>query len=273
MTRTSRSALSLAAVAALLLPAAPLAASAAPPSHTYDAIGDSYAAGSGAPVGAAYPEVLDGRMRIALDDFAAVPGATAGPGPNSLAAQLGALDEDTDLVTLTIGGNDIPWSLTVTQCLLLDDTFCLAQIGVVEQQIQDELPAILDAAYDDVAAAAPNAHIVITGYAHLFSPRFGDYLVPLNDDLTMVMSVAEQHAANYAADLLNQTIAERAAAHGFQFVDVTQRFGNHGGNAPAPWLHGVVLDQIGDSFHPNTQGYRAYGAALTSAISPRDLRG
>lgn len=274
MTRTARTTtLSLVATTALLLPVVPVAATAAPPTYTYDAIGDSYAAGAGAPDGAAYPEVLDGRMRISLDDFAAVPGATAGPGPNSLAAQLGALDADTDLVTLTIGGNDIPWSATVTQCLLLEDAFCLAQIAAVEQRIMEDVPAILDEAYGDVAAAAPNAHIVVTGYAHLFSPQFGDYEVPLNPDFTMVMSVAEQQAANHAADLLNRTIAERATAHGFEFVDVTGRFTDHGSNAPDPWLHGVLIDQVGNSFHPNAQGYRAYAAALTAAISPNDLRG
>lgn len=272
MKPSRRTTTSLAAAVALLLP--PTAtASAAPPSFTYDAIGDSYAAGSGAPDGAAYPQVLDGRMRISLDDFAAVPGATAGPSTNSLASQLSALDADTDLVTLTIGGNDIPWSATVTQCLLLDDAFCLTQIAAVEGQIENQLPAILDSAYADVADAAPHAHIVVTGYAHLFSPRSGDYTVPVNPQVTLRMSVAEQQAANDAADLLNQVIAERADAHGFDFVDITKRFDGHGANAKQPWLHGVLPAAIGDSFHPNARGYRAYATALTADISPKDLRG
>lgn len=167
----------LAATVGLLLPHA-ATATAAPPSFTYDAIGDSYAAGSGAPIDAAYPEVLDGRMRITLEDFAAVPGAKAGPGGNSLESQLDALGKDTDLVTLTIGGNDIPWSQAVLICLALDDPACLTQIAGVEAQIRSALPATLDTAYTDVRAAAPNAHVVVTGYAHLFSPEFGDYAVP-----------------------------------------------------------------------------------------------
>lgn len=167
--------MSLAAAAALLLPLALLTApaSAAPPTYTYDAIGDSYAAGSGALDGAAYPDLLDGRIRMALEDFAAVPGATAGPSANSLQTQLGVLDADTDLVTLTIGGNDIPWGTTVGICLVLPDSQCLGQIGLVEAEIATVLPAILDAAYTEVADAAPSAHVVVTGYAHLFSPEFG----------------------------------------------------------------------------------------------------
>ena len=269
MKPSARTLVSLAAASALLLPLT-AAASAAPRSFTYDAIGDSYAAGSGAPDGAAYPEVLDGRMRITLEDFDAVPGATAGPSGNSLTTQLGALDEDTDLVTLTIGGNDIPWGLTVTKCLLTNDATCLEAIDGVRGLIAATLPATLDTAYAQVRDAAPHAHIVVTGYAHLFSPEFGDYIVP---NTPLLMSVDEQRLANDAADLLNATIADAADRHDFQFVDVTKRFDGHGANAQQPWIHGLLLEATGDSFHPNARGYRAYATALTADISPKDLRG
>lgn len=270
MKRSARTSTSLAAAAALLVPLAPLA-SAAPPSYTYDAIGDSYAAGSGAPEGAAYPEVLDGRMRITLEDFVAEPGATAGPGSNSLTDQLGALDDDTDLVTLTIGGNDIPWTATLLVCLGSDDATCLGAIAGVEAQIGTTLPGILDQAYEAVHEAAPNAHVVVTGYARLFSPRFGDY-VPAELPQAL-MSVTEQEAANGAADKLNATIAERADAHGFEFVDITKRFDGHGANSANPYINPLMLADLGSSFHPNAKGYKTYGAALTSAINPNDLRG
>ncbi|HLS43868.1 MAG TPA: SGNH/GDSL hydrolase family protein [Ornithinicoccus sp.] len=269
MALISRTTLSAAAAAVgLALPVALIgSAVAAPPTVTYDAIGDSYAAGTGALSGEAYPQVLDGRMQIVLDDFAAVPGADT----LDLMEQLADLDEHTDLVTLTIGGNDIPWGATVTQCLLAGDSTCMAAIDAVEAQIVTELPAKLDAAYAAVSEAAPNAHVVVAGYAHLFSPEFGDYTVP---GLPALMSVDEQEAANAAADLLNATIAEAVAEHeNFQFVDVTKRFDGHGANADDPWLHGLQLDNLGISFHPNADGYRAYASTLTSSINPRDLRG
>lgn len=270
MKRSARTSTSLAAAAALLVPLAPLA-SAAPPSYTYDAIGDSYAAGSGAPEGAAYPEVLDGRMRISLEDFVAVPGARAGESGNSVITQLGALDEDTELVTLTIGGNDIPWTATVRGCLTSADDVCLTAISNTEGIITTSLPDILDDAYTQVRDAAPNAHVVVTGYAHLFSPEFGDYAVA--EAPAWVMSVVEQEAANDAADLLNAVIAERADEHGFEFVDVTKRFDGHGVNSSAPFLNPLSFADLGGSFHPNAKGYRAYAAALTAAINPRGLRG
>src|SRR5690606_12647250 len=175
MALISRTTLSAAAAAVgLALPVALIgSAVAAPPTVTYDAIGDSYAAGTGALSGEAYPQVLDGRMQIVLDDFAAVPGADT----LDLMEQSAVLDDDTDLVTLTIGGNDIPWGATVVQCLGAPDTTCLTAIEGVEGLIESTLPAKLDAAYEAVSAAAPNAHVVVAGYAHLFSPEFGDYTV------------------------------------------------------------------------------------------------
>src|SRR5918997_1009661 len=101
--------------------ASPTAFAAPPPEVVYDALGDSYASGYGVPpYGAcgrsqsAYAVQLDGRQRIALDDFVACAGATT----TSMVAggQLAALDADTDLVTLTIGGNDIGWSQAVQAC-------------------------------------------------------------------------------------------------------------------------------------------------------------
>lgn len=256
----------LAALALALPPvAAALPASAAPERVVYDALGDSYAAGYGAgPVTGlcaqsplAHPEVLDGRMRIRLDDLAACSGATAAATQaNNLAPQLAYLDADTDLVTLSIGGNDIGWGTVVGACLYGTDQQCAAALAGATAAVTHLLPGILDAAYTSVAAAAPDAHVVVTGYPRLFSPEYGDYLGA---------SVAEQQAMNDAADLLNAVIAQAAAEHGFQFVDVTSRFEGHGVNSPEPWISPA-------NFHPTAKGQKAYATALTAAINPRDLR-
>lgn len=266
---TSRSRAVCAAVAALAL-LAPVAlggsASAAPPATLeYDALGDSYASGYGVPPytacgrsDAAYAVQLDGRMRIELDDFVACGGATT----TSLVAdgQLEALDEDTDLVTLTIGGNDIGWSQAVGACLGGTDGQCRGMLDVTRSRITTELPGLLDSVYSQVADGAPNAHVVVTGYAHLFSPEYGAFLGA---------SPAEQEALNEGADLLNSVIAETAADHGFELVDVTKRFLGHGVNSPEPWILGPFDP---GRFHPNAAGYEAYTAAVTAAVNPSGLR-
>ena len=233
----------------------------------YDALGDSYASGVGAGDWStadcgrsqtAYAHLLDGRMKVHLEHFVACGGATT----TSLVSggQLDALDADTDLVTLTIGGNDIRWGDAVGACLVLGDAACQFGIASSESLITGALPTALDRVYQLVADHAPNAHVVVTGYPHLFSPEYGDYYGA---------SPAEQRAMNDGADLLNEVIAEAAERHGFQFVDVTKRFEGHGTNSTEPWINGPF---DAGALHPNLHGYRAYTAALTAGINPARLR-
>ncbi len=231
----------------------------------YDALGDSYASGYGVPPyeacgrsQAAYAVQLYGRMKIDLDDFAACAGATTSSMVSG--GQLNALDTDTDLVTLTIGGNDIGWSTAVTACLGGTDAQCAGSLALVRGRVTNQLPGLLDSVYAQVSAAAPGAHVVVTGYPRLFSSEHGALLGA---------SPSEQEALNDGADLLNAVIADAVAEHGFQFVDVTKRFVGHGANAPEPWILGPFDP---GSFHPNAAGYEAYSAAVTAAIKASRLR-
>ena len=256
------------ALAALLL-LAPLlgatAATAAPPRTDYDVLGDSFGSGYGVPPyspdapacgrsQSAYGVLVDGRARLRLDDFVACAGATT----TSLVAggQLAALDGDTDLVLLSIGGNDIGWSEAVTACLGGTDEQCAGAVALVRARIGTVLPGLLYTLHAQVADAAPHARVIVTGYPRLFSPRYGAYLGA---------SPAEQSVLNGGADQLNGVLAAAAARHGFDFVDITKRFVNHGVNAPAPRLLGAFDP---GRFHPNLAGYKAYAAAVTAAIKP-----
>ena len=263
--RTVRSvlvALGLAALATVGL----TSASAAPRQPVvYDALGDSYASGYGVPPygacgrsDAAYAVQVSGREKLALDDFVACAGATT----TTLVTggQLAALDSDTDLVTLTIGGNDTRWGDTVAACLGDTDAQCAGSIAQARARITGTLPGLLDAVYAQVASRAPHAHVLVTGYPRLFSPERGAFLLA---------SPAEQQALNDGADLLDRVIAEAAARHGFGFVDVTKRFDGHGANAADPWITGPFSPA---AFHPNAEGYEAYSAAVTAAVRPSELK-
>ncbi len=267
--RMSRSAMSMLAALSLVGPAVlgVASASAAPrQSIDYDALGDSYASGYGvppyAPCGqsdAAYAVQIDGRMKIDLDDFVACAGATT----TSLVSggQLEALDSDTDLVTISIGGNDIGWSSAVVACLRGTDAQCAGALAASIATVQGVLPGLLDAVYAKIEARAPQAHVIVIGYPRLFSPEYGPFLGA---------SVAEQQDLNDGADVLNGVIARVAADHGFQFLDVTKRFRDHGVNAPDAWLNGP-FDPAG-ALHPNAEGYQAYTAAVTAAVRPSQFR-
>ena len=269
MTRSRRTGWSI--LVALVLGASAFlgltSASAAPrASVRYDALGDSYASGYGVepydgPCGrslSAYPVQLDGRMKVDLDDFVACAGATTGTLVSG--NQLAALDSNTDLVTVQIGGNDIGWSSAVAACLGGSDAQCAGSLTVARTKITDVLPGRLDSVYGQIAAAAPRARVLVVGYPRLFSPTYGAYLLA---------SPAEQQALNDGADLLRNVLAAAAARHGFDFVHVTKRFDDHGVNAPVPWVLGPFSRA---PFHPNADGYEAYTAAVTAAIHPSQLR-
>jgi len=259
--RTARSA-GIAGIAAIaLVGSVGSVASAAPGASrvVYDALGDSYASGYGVPPYAecgrsqsAYAVQLDGRQRLRLDDFVACAGATT----TSLVTggQLLALGADTDLVTLTIGGNDIGWSTAVTACLGGTDAQCTGAVALVDARTTSQLPALLDAVYAKVAAAAPNAHVLVTGYPRLFSTEHGAFLAASPEELS---------ALNAAADTLDTVIAAAAGRAGFQYVDVRTRFARHGANSPDAWILGPSDP---GAFHPTVDGYEAYTAAVSSAL-------
>ncbi len=243
---------------------------------TYDALGDSYAAGFGLPTKdtvcgrskLAHPSLVGALPKVDLDDFV----ACAGSGLADLPGQLAALDADTDLVTLSLGGNDVGWTQVIAACALGGDDVCA---GAVAQSIavSKQLPNYLVPAYAGIRAKAPNAHVAVTGYPRLFSPEFGAYKGTMVVDLgggpmtlPFEVTVAEQKLMNGAADELNAAIKASVKQAGVQYVDVASKFKGHGVNARFPWITGPSAP---GPFHPTIVGQLVYAAAVTAAVGSR----
>jgi lysophospholipase L1-like esterase len=174
--------------------------------------------------------------------------------------QLGALSRRTDLVSITIGGNDVGFASTMITCTLRNDAGCQAAVDDATDIGQNELPPKLDATYSGIAHRAPNARVLVLGYPMLFdetAPTCG----------FAGMSISKRRAINQGARLLNEVIQERAEAAGFTFVDVTDEFAGHGACAPQAWIHGLVILPPTNSFHPTGNGYRyGYLPAMAGAV-------
>ncbi|GGQ55156.1 SGNH/GDSL hydrolase family protein [Couchioplanes azureus] len=247
-----------------VLTAAPAAA--APPSDwDYVAMGDSYSSGVGTPGQSgsclrssnAYPGLWDAANDPASYRMVACSGATT----SSLrSSQLSALSTTTDLVTVTIGGNDAGFAETVLTCTLTSDKGCAAKVDEQLELLDEEIPARLDATYRDIRAKAPNAKVVVLGYPLLFdvaAPSCG----------FAGMSIPKRKSLNHGADELNQVIEERVRAAGFTWSDVTDEFAGHGICGASPWLNGLTLLPPTDSFHPNGNGHKyGYLPALNSVL-------
>ena len=251
--RAVRIVVSLAFAAAMVCAAGVPARAAAP---GYTALGDSYSSGVGtrsyyddgsgcqrSPY--AFPVLDAARLGVALT-FAACSGAVVADVQNS---QLGSLGAGTGYVTVSAGGNDAGFASVLLQCAQPWPTTCWGEIDSSRAVIRDVLPARLDGLYAAIRSAAPNARVVVVGYPRLFNGE--------ECNLAARISAGEQAELNATADLLADTLAARAAAHGFGFADARGPYGGHSVCDDVEWINGLS-NPIGESYHPNRDGQVGY---------------
>lgn len=230
----------------------------------YVALGDSYSSGTGtrdyslssqcerSP--ASYPALI-GRDRPNTElVFPACGGAETS---DVLAKQVNSLTGDTQMVSISIGGNDAGFGAVVKQCAKPWPTTCWGDINKAQAFIRDELPGRLDGVYDQITQRSPGARVAVVGYPHLFDGN--------GECSAARISKGEQDRLNEAADNMADTLAARARAHGFRFVDARDAFTGHAVCDRDEWLNGLS-SPVGDSFHPNVAGHRAYENLVRPAI-------
>ncbi|MEJ2852992.1 MULTISPECIES: SGNH/GDSL hydrolase family protein [unclassified Saccharothrix] len=225
----------------------------APAAPEYVALGDSYAAGVGTDREScgrsdrAYP-VLFAQGRYELD-FKACSGATTA----DVERQAGVLSSATQLVTLTVGGNDAQFTEVMTTCLLSDERTCGERVAKAERFIRNELPGRLDRLFGGLRSRT-NAQVVVLGYPRLFEQ---------SDPCSF--NAAKRTAVNRASDALAEVLGDRAESFGYTFVDVRDPFEGHGACGAAPWVNDLTYP-ITSSYHANAAGHRdGYLPALTEA--------
>jgi len=232
----------------LLAAAAPADASAT----GYAALGDSYSSGvgSGSYISSsgdceqstlAYPYLWQAANHPSSFDFAACSGATTS---DVLSSQLSGLNSSIGLVSISIGGNDAGFASTMETCVLDGTSACLSAVATAESFTNTQLAGKLASVYSAIRADAPNAHVVVLGYPHLYEVP-GDCLFGISD--------TSRNAINGAADDLDGVIANEAAKAGFAFADVRPAFNGHEICSDDSWLHSTTLP-IDESYHPTSTG-------------------
>ncbi|MCP9959549.1 MULTISPECIES: SGNH/GDSL hydrolase family protein [Streptomyces] len=219
----------------------------------YVALGDSYSSGVGA--GAydsasgtclrtprAYPALWAAANAPSSFAFTACSGART---TDVTANQLGPLNSGTDLVSLTVGGNDAGFADVMTTCVTQSEATCIQRVNTAKSYVDTTLPGRLDTVYRAIRGKAPSARVVVLGY-----PRF----YQLNGTCIAGLTENERSAINGAADHLNAAIARRAAGHGFVFGSVVPTFTGHEICSGASWLHSVNWLNMTESYHPTAAG-------------------
>ena len=264
MSTTLRRALLAVALAPAISIAVVLIATRTPAvSSAYVALGDSYSSGVGAEryddrSGACLrsPQSYVHQLGRSVSSSRACAGAKTA---DVLRRQLRPFPRDTELVTITIGGNDAGFADVIASCLFGAPAACDGRIARAERFVRRDLPARLRRVYAAIRERAPQATVLVVGYPRLFAAR------PWCGSFGRIDAV-EQGRLNDGSDLLARTIEAEVRRHrGFRFVDVRRAFDGHGVCSGAPYIRGVS-DQVFASFHPNVPGYGAYADVVKRSL-------
>ncbi|WP_186779168.1 SGNH/GDSL hydrolase family protein [Streptomyces salinarius] len=275
----------IAAVGVLALGLTDATAHATPATLDYVALGDSYSAGSGVlPADltnllclrstANYPHVIADATGARLKDVTCGAAQTADftqaqyPG---VAPQLDALSAGTDLVTLTIGGNDNNTFVNaITACGTAgvlsggQGSPCKDKYGTsFEDEIETNTYPALKAALRDVGARAPHARVAALGYPWI-TPAAAD------PSCFLRLPVAAGDVP-YLRDIqahLNDAVRRAAEETGATYVDFSEVSDGHDAcEAPGTrWIEPLLFGSSLVPVHPNALGERRMAEHTMSVL-------
>jgi lysophospholipase L1-like esterase len=273
----------LLAMLAVTIAAAASAASAR--ADSYVSLGDSYTAGPlipnqiGPPYGCLrsdhnYPHLAAPAIGLPLrdpscsgakTDHMTQPQGVDPDGPNP--PEFDSLDAATDVVSITIGGNDIGFSEIARSCVTYDpfshpcqDKYNAGGVDQISQRIQATAPKV-GAVLQGIHSRSPSARVFLLNYAAIF-PETGNGCWP-----QMPIAYADVPYLRAKQKELNQMLADQAAANGATLVDwYTASIGHDACQLPiARWVEPMVPTNPAAPIHPNLAGMQGAATALVAA--------
>lgn len=179
--------------------------------------------------------------------------------------QLSWVKADTDIVTLTIGGNDAHFADVMRYCVTRNQfkRTCEKEWSARVDKAIAGLKSKYENAVFNIRLKAPNAKIYILGY-----PRFFPINPPKNCSTgfaSFVFSQSDMSWINREIQSMNSVAA--AGSTGATFVDTYNMVGSsHDMCSASSWLNLANISHSVYSFHPNAAGQKAYSQALLAAI-------
>jgi len=218
-----------------------------------------------------YPHLLAADLSLDLVDVSYSGATTAHlltDRQNGAPPQVTVLDGTEDLVTVTIGGNDIAYVPSIYVATLPHlPRRALRLLPVVGGRLRDVLdPARRELALEKVAVSlvavgervrelSPHARVLFVEYLTLLPPP-GEKSPPLK----------REHAdlARHLADRLAELMAKAAAATGCEVVRAAEASRAHHAWSADPWTVGATLPLPGRplAYHPNAAGMRAVATMI-----------
>jgi lysophospholipase L1-like esterase len=271
------------------------------PGAKYVALGSSFAAGGGlgpadpadtdgdcGRTAIAYPHLVAKALGLQLTDAACGGATTANiattpqrawgwDGSNRLEKlQIDAVDEDTQLVTITIGGNDVDYSGNLMAEACLGDLAAnpaspisneLKQYGLCTPLPDPAVEAALAGLQGRIASAvqavkekAPHARILLV-----------DYLTVLPDDAKPCQAVPipkdRQKFLLQVAGELSLATKHAAQQTGVEYVAASQDSRGHDACSADPWVTGYDFSHGFAIMHPNQEGHATVASAVVQQLT------
>ena len=216
------------------------------------------------------------------------------PNPNDL-----VVDASTDLITITIGGNDAGFADALSFCWKRADCQKIPSgSGTYADQLNAQVNGVgprVRAVYEQLRRQAPDALIIVLGYPQLFPEtkeemnctKLRQHTVkyvtilpgtkkPVVKTFSIGFSIDEQRNFRQLTTSLNAVLSsevQRIGSSRMIFVPVVDYFRTHEvcGSADDDWVNGptasISLDLINDqSFHPNASGQRSYADCVNAVF-------
>lgn len=199
--------------------------------------------------GATIPDLLDRRMRAGEP------------------VQIQALDAESDLVMLSIGGNDTGFSEVFAACRFESEERC-AQVAAHMSPRVDALTGSLVRLYEEVLRTAPNALVLVVLYADSL-PNPGTPGLDACESLRVPgdeLSDADLFVIEEWGRAISGRVAEAIAIVAdprLRVADLADAFAGHRICADEPWQWGR---DGAIPFHPNAAGHAALAAELSKLL-------
>ena len=246
----------------------------------YVALGSSFAAGLGLGdrVGGSplvcqrsingYPQQLARATGMAVTDMSCS-GATVGHvlrgGQVFLGPQIDAIGPDTQLVTLTAGGNDVGYVGDLTAMAMTRKGGFLGWLlgfmwdgaKPVAERPFDALEKDMARTFAEIQRRAPKARIIVVLYPTIL-PAAGTCAA-------LGIDANQADAMRPVAKRLADVTRTAAAKAGAVLIDTVALSNGHNACSPVPWVNGAS-PKNGVAFHPTLAGATAITAAVQKAL-------
>ncbi|MDQ1633547.1 MAG: hypothetical protein QOJ32_356 [Frankiaceae bacterium] len=178
------------------------------------------------------------------------------------AGQLEHLNADTQLVTLSVGGNDLQFATVLGSCFTMRS--CQGKLAPIARLLLDHTEGRLRDLYREVLARAPQARVVVVGYprfvAAVPSPLCGLLGLDVGEARWLVAEVEQ-------FDAVTRRIVDGLADPRLRYVSTLDAFaGGEACSASSRFVAGIVPRHPVYSFHPTREGQAVLAARVVAAL-------